>query len=150
MRMDDLTVERVLRTIEAIPPGRVAPYGKVGAIAGVGPRLVGRILSTWGAGVPWWRVPNAAGDMPPFHQAAAREQWSAEGIPIRADGTGCLIAACRADLEQLARDAAAAWADLPGPEDPEPEDPAPEDPAPEPEPEPEQAGYSTGMSSRKK
>lgn len=122
VRMDDLTVERVLRTIECIPPGRVAPYGQVGAIAGVGPRLVGRILGTWGASVPWWRVPNASGDMPAFHQAAAREHWVAEGIPLKPDGRGCVIAAVRADLERLAQDARAAWADLP--DDAEQETPA--------------------------
>src|SRR5699024_12243572 len=49
-RMDDVTVERVLRVVEAIPPGQVAAYGEIGAIVGVGPRLVGRILRTWGAG----------------------------------------------------------------------------------------------------
>ena len=51
-RMDDLTVERVLRVVEAIPPGWVAAYGEVGAIVGVGVRVVGRIMGTWGSSVP--------------------------------------------------------------------------------------------------
>src|SRR5690625_7899067 len=64
VRMDDVTIERVLRVVEAIPPGRVAAYGEVGAIVGVGPRLVGRILREWGGSVPWWRVTNSHGDHP--------------------------------------------------------------------------------------
>ena len=111
--MDDLTVERVLRTVEAIPPGRVAAYGQIGAIAGVGPRLVGRIMREWGSSVPWWRVTNAAGELPPPLLARAREHWDAEGIAVRADGRCCRMAEHRADLARLRRDAGAAWADLP-------------------------------------
>lgn len=111
VRMDDLTVERVLRTVERIPPGRVAGYGQIGAIVGVGPRLVGRILRDWGSDVPWWRVTSSYGDHPLL--ARAREHWDAEGIRVKPNGLGCRMAEFGADLEVLRREAEAAWADLP-------------------------------------
>ena len=97
--MDDVTVERVLRVVEAIPEGRVAAYGEVGAIVGVGPRLVGRIMRIWGSGVPWWRVTNAAGD----HSLLARAlpHWEAEGIAVKPNGRGCRMAEFGADLDLL-------------------------------------------------
>ncbi len=109
-RMDDLTVERVLRVVEAIPPGRVVAYGEVGAIVGVGPRLVGRIMGTWGSSVAWWRVTNASGDHPLL--ARARPHWEAEGIEIKPNGLGCRMSRFGADLDQLRADAAPALAEL--------------------------------------
>ena len=108
--MDDLTVERVLRVVEALPAGRVAAYGEVGAVVGVGPRLVGRILRTWGAGVPWWRVTNASGDHPLL--ARALPHWQAEGILVKANGKGCRMAEFGADLAQLRADSRAALEEL--------------------------------------
>ena len=109
-RMDDVTVERVLRVVEAIPPGQVAAYGEIGAIVGVGPRLVGRILRTWGAGVPWWRVTNASG----YHPLLARAlpHWEAEGIAVKPNGRGCRIREFGADLAQLQDRARPALAEL--------------------------------------
>lgn len=98
-RMDDLTVERVLRVVEAIPPGRVAAYGEVGAIVGVGPRLVGRILREWGSSVPWWRVTNHQGDHPLLERALPH--WRAEGIVVAPSGRGCRMAEFGADLTAL-------------------------------------------------
>ncbi|GAA1491133.1 MGMT family protein [Brachybacterium sacelli] len=109
-RMDDLTVERVLRVVEAIPPGRVAAYGEVGAVVGVGPRLVGRILRTWGSGVPWWRVTNASGDHPLL--ARTLPHWETEGIVVKPNGQGCRMADFGADLEQLREDSSAGLAEL--------------------------------------
>lgn len=108
--MDDLTVEKVLRVVEAIPPGRVVAYGEIGAIVGVGPRLVGRIMRTWGSTVPWWRVTNAYGDHPLL--ARALPHWQEEGIMLKPNGRGCRIAEFGADLEQLRGDAAPALAEL--------------------------------------
>lgn len=113
VRMDDVTVERVLRTVEVIPRGRVAAYGQIGAIVGIGPRLVGRIMSDWGSSVPWWRVTSSYGDIPAGLRGRALEQWEAEGIALKPDGLGCRMREYGADLEQLRRDAQAAWADLP-------------------------------------
>ena len=109
-RMDDVTVERVLRVVEAIPPGRVAAYGEVGRIVWVGPRLVGRILRTWGSSVPWWRVTNASGDHPLL--ARALHHWQEEGITVKPNGRGCRMAEFGADLEQLRADAAPALTEL--------------------------------------
>lgn len=113
--MDDLTVERVLRTVEAIPPGRVAAYGQIGAIAGVGPRLVGRIMRGWGSSVPWWRVTTHDGTVAPPLRARAFERWADEEIMVRPDGGGCRMREAGADLAALREAANAAWADLPAP-----------------------------------
>lgn len=100
--MDEWAVERVLTCVEQIPPGRVAAYGEVGAIAGTGPRHVGLILREYGAAVPWWRVVSASGEVAePLRQRAA-EEWVLEGIAWRADRRGCRMADHRADLEALA------------------------------------------------
>ncbi|MGO3479763.1 MAG: MGMT family protein [Brachybacterium tyrofermentans] len=109
-RMDDVTVERVLRVVEAIPAGRVAAYGEVGAIVGVGPRLVGRIMRTWGSDVPWWRVTNASGDHPLL--ARALPYWETEGITVKPNGHGCRMAEFGADLTELRRATAAPLAQL--------------------------------------
>lgn len=113
--MDDVTVERVLRTVECIPPGRVATYGEIGSLLGLSPRLVGRIMATWGSSTPWWRVTNAAGELPAHVLADAEAHWQAEGITMRPTGRGCRIRAHGVDLDQLAHDAGAASADLPAP-----------------------------------
>lgn len=109
-RMDDLTVERVLRVVEAIPPGQVAAYGEIGAIVGVGPRLVGRILRTWGSGVPWWRVTNSYGDHPLLDRALPH--WEQESITVKPNGRGCRMAEFGADLEDLRERSRPALAEL--------------------------------------
>src|SRR5699024_1159114 len=110
VRMDDVTIERVLRVVEAIPPGRVAAYGEEGAIVGVGPRLVGRILREWGGSVPWWRGTNSRGDQP--LRARALPHWEAEGIAIKPYGRGCRIREFGADLDLLRQAAARPLAQL--------------------------------------
>lgn len=115
-RMDDLTVERVLRVVEAIPAGQVAAYGEVGSLVGVGPRLVGRIMRTWGSGVPWWRVTNSDGDHPLL--ARALPHWEQEGIVVKPNGRGCRMADHGADLEALRDAASAALAELEDPAGP--------------------------------
>ncbi|MFC0675630.1 MGMT family protein [Brachybacterium hainanense] len=112
-RMDDVTVERVLRTVEQIPPGRVAAYGQIGAIVGIGPRLVGRIMSTWGGSVTWWRVTNASGDLPGPLLARARARWEAEGITMKPNGRGTNLRRHGADLGRLRAQARESWAELP-------------------------------------
>lgn len=114
VRMDDLTIERVLRTVEAIPPGRVAAYGQIGAIAGVGPRLVGRIVRDWGGGVPWWRVTGHDGEVAPPLRTRAFAHWDEEGIVRAPSGRGCRMSEHGADLDTLRAAARAAWTDLPG------------------------------------
>lgn len=97
-------VARVLLVVAQIPSGRVASYGDVGVVAGVGPRQVGAIMAQYGSSVPWWRVTNAAGVLPPQLLDEARQLWDAEGVRLRPDGRGCRISAHRADPQQL-------WAD---------------------------------------
>lgn len=111
--MDDVTVERVLRTVEVIPPGRVASYGQIGEVCGMGPRPVGRVMSQWGSSTPWWRVTDAQGNLPAPLLERARTHWAQEGIATKPSGSGCRISQHRADTVQLRADAAEAWEGLP-------------------------------------
>lgn len=111
--LDDLTVERVLRTVEAISPGRVAAYGQIGAIVGIGARQVGRIMGEWGSSAPWWRVTSASGALPAELLATAREHWDDEATPQRADGRGVRVREATADLAALRHAAHQAWVDVP-------------------------------------
>jgi alkylated DNA nucleotide flippase Atl1 len=80
-------VERVLATVEQIPPGRVMSYGAVAEVVGVGgPRQVGRVMSLEGGGVPWWRVVRADGGLPECHEGEALRRHRAEGTPLRSSG----------------------------------------------------------------
>lgn len=111
--MDEVLVERVLRVVEQVPPGRVVSYGDVGALAGTGPRHVGRILRDWGGSVNWWRVTSRDGDFGGDLLDRARPHWQEEGIEVKPNGRGCRFAAYRADLVRLADDYVRATADLP-------------------------------------
>jgi alkylated DNA nucleotide flippase Atl1 len=98
-------VEAVLALVERIPAGRAMSYGAVAdALAEDSgrnsARLVGSIMARHGGGVPWHRVVNAAGRLPPGHEREARARLRAEGTPLRGAGV---------DLR------AAGW--HPGPED---------------------------------
>lgn len=83
----DAYVEAVLTLVEQVPPGRVTTYGTLAETVGHrGPRSVGRVLSTYGGSVPWWRVVRADGSPPPCHDDEARAHYLAEGTPLRASG----------------------------------------------------------------
>ncbi|GGK61235.1 MGMT family protein [Ornithinimicrobium pekingense] len=112
--MDDLLVERVLRAVELVPPGRVVSYGDLADLVGIGPRQVGSIMRHWGGDVTWWRVVSHAGDLGGGLLTRARPHWDAEGIAVKPNGLGCRIADYRADLALLAADYERAVADLPG------------------------------------
>jgi methylated-DNA-protein-cysteine methyltransferase-like protein len=112
--VDDLVVERVLRAVEQVPPGRVVSYGDIAALVGVGPRQVGSVMRAYGGNVTWWRVVSAYGDLPRPLLDAARELWAAEGIRVKPNGRGCRIADHRADLDSVASRYERATADLPG------------------------------------
>ncbi len=76
--------ERVLDVADLIPPGRVMTYGDVAEWLGEGgPRQVGRVMSLYGAAVPWWRVVRADGALLPGHELRALDQYRAEGTPLR-------------------------------------------------------------------
>jgi len=61
----DALQQRILATLDCIPPGRVASYGQVAAEAGLPrrARVVGRVLGALplGSELPWHRVVNARG-----------------------------------------------------------------------------------------
>ncbi|SCL14125.1 MGMT family protein [Micromonospora inyonensis] len=93
-------VEAVLDLVERIPPGRVMSYGAVAdALAErsgrTSARLVGSIMARHGGGVPWHRVVNAAGRLPPGHEREARARLRAEGTPLRGDRVDIATAAWR-------------------------------------------------------
>lgn len=100
---DELLVEKVLRAVELVPAGRIASYGDIAAIVGIGPRHVGNVMAQWGADVAWWRITNAAGELPAHLLNDARRRWADEGIQPTQNGRGCRIARHRADIGQLAR-----------------------------------------------
>ena len=95
-------VERVLLAVAQVPPGRVASYGEIGALAGVGPRQVGAIMRDHSEGFPWWRIVSASGVLVPLEKA--RPMWAAEGIAVRPDGLGCRMREFRVDVAALASD----------------------------------------------
>lgn len=84
-------VEAVLRVVESIPPGRVMAYGQIADVVGQGgPRQVGAVMSTYGSGVPWWRVVRADGGLPQCHQNGALEHYRVEATPLRGAAAGGL------------------------------------------------------------
>jgi alkylated DNA nucleotide flippase Atl1 len=103
---------RVLDIVEAIPPGMVMSYGDVAEYLGeAGPRQVGRVMSLWGGGVPWWRVVHADGSLLTGHERAALARYQSEGTPLRTapDGTPSGVNMRRAR-----------WSGDPNPPDPHP------------------------------
>ena len=83
-------VEEVLRLVESIPEGKVMSYGAIAdALADSSgrnsPRQVGTIMARHGGGVPWHRVVNSAGRMPPGHEQEARQRLLSESVPIKGD-----------------------------------------------------------------
>ena len=85
--VDDEYVEQVLSIVEQVPPGRVTTYGLVAASIGRGgPRQVGAVMAAYGGPVPWWRVVRADGSLPDSHGPEARQEYLAEGTPLRPSG----------------------------------------------------------------
>jgi methylated-DNA-protein-cysteine methyltransferase-like protein len=112
----ELVIERVLRCVEQVPAGRVASYGAIAAVCGIGPRQVGSIMKAYGHDVPWWRITDASGDLPANLLAEARPLWDDEGIRVKPNGRGCRYADFAADRDALADAWRAATADLPHPD----------------------------------
>ncbi len=81
--IDDYSA-RVLDVVDAIPPGQVMSYGDIAEYLGAGgPRQVGRVMSRYGGGAPWWRVTHADGTPAPGHDSVALARYQAEGTPLR-------------------------------------------------------------------
>ncbi|HKS44224.1 MAG TPA: MGMT family protein [Amycolatopsis sp.] len=79
--MDEELHERVREVIATVPPGRVATYGDIAAVAGApSPRVVGRILAEDGADLPWHRILRANGTPAPHLAHRQLELLRAEGV----------------------------------------------------------------------
>lgn len=97
----DPYAERVLDTVDLIPPGRVMTYGDVAEWLGEGgPRQVGRVMAQYGSAVAWWRVVRADGTLLPGHELRALEEYRAEGTPLRPRGTAAEGHIPRLDLRR--------------------------------------------------
>jgi methylated-DNA-[protein]-cysteine S-methyltransferase len=82
----DQQVERVRALVAAIPAGRVATYGEIAAAAGLSsPRIVGWILATDCADLPWHRVITASGRPARRLRSTQLELLRAEGV-LAVDG----------------------------------------------------------------
>ena len=88
------TYERIYAVVRRIPRGRVATYGQIAALAGLGghARQVGYALSALpdGARVPWHRVINARGEVSaraePGDDDFQQGRLEAEGVQFDANG----------------------------------------------------------------
>jgi methylated-DNA-protein-cysteine methyltransferase-like protein len=83
-------VEAVLALVERIPPGRVMSYGAIAdylheAYHQGSPRRVGTIMAQYGGTVPWYRVVNSAGRLPPGHETKARRLLEREKVTFASD-----------------------------------------------------------------
>ncbi|HXV37301.1 MAG TPA: MGMT family protein [Myxococcota bacterium] len=100
MSADESRYERIYAVVRAIPHGRVANYGQVAELAGLGghARQVGYALHALRSerGVPWHRVVNARGEISaraePGDDSLQRERLEREGVRFDAAG--------RLDLER--------------------------------------------------
>lgn len=81
MKVTDAQVELVRTLVASIPPGRVATYGDIACAAELSsPRIVGWIMRTDSADLPWHRVIRATG-RPASHLASRQlELLRAEGV----------------------------------------------------------------------
>ena len=96
--MDDYA-ESVLSVVERIPSGRVMTYGGIAEFLGAGgPRQVGTVMSRYGGGVPWHRVVNAAGRVPPHSTREALRRLATEGTPMHGERVDMRTAAWWPDL----------------------------------------------------
>ncbi len=78
--VSDSRAERILDRIRAIPEGFVRTYGDIDPGA---PRLVGRVLASTDADVPWQRVVRADGSLPMGE--TQRQLLLGEGVPMKGD-----------------------------------------------------------------
>ena len=112
----DRVAETVHVIVRLVPRGHVVSYGDIAGMLLVNPRQVGRAMSvsTPADELPWWRITNASGDLPPHLREEAFQRWASEGIQPKPNGLGGRIREHRADLAELADAAEAALGPLPG------------------------------------
>ena len=85
---------RIYATVKRVPKGRVATYGQIAAVAGLGrhARQVGYALHALpdGSSVPWHRVLNARGEVSPRGEPGWEhiQRMLLEGEGVRFDASG--------------------------------------------------------------
>ncbi len=93
--------ERVLEVTELIPSGRVMTYGDIAEyLEEGGPRQVGRVMSLYGGGVPWWRVVRADGALLAGQELEALDRYREEGTPLKEASTAAEGHLPRLDLKR--------------------------------------------------
>jgi methylated-DNA-protein-cysteine methyltransferase related protein len=80
-------IARILKNVRAIPQGFVQTYGDVDPFA---PRLVGHVLATASADVPWHRVVRADGSAPQGQRQL--QLLRTEGVPMRGNRINMTLA----------------------------------------------------------
>jgi methylated-DNA-protein-cysteine methyltransferase related protein len=87
-RTEDI-VDAIREAIQSIPRGKVASYGQVAAAAGYPRhvRMVPRVLSLHGDGLPWFRVLGAGGAIKITDDGGTvqRMRLQAEGVRFRGE-----------------------------------------------------------------
>jgi methylated-DNA-protein-cysteine methyltransferase-like protein len=82
----DADIELVRALVAMIPAGKVATYGDVASAAGLSsPRIVGWIMRTDSADLPWHRVIRSSGRPAPHLAHRQLELLRAEGV-LAVDG----------------------------------------------------------------
>jgi alkylated DNA nucleotide flippase Atl1 len=82
----DTDIELVRALVAMIPAGKVATYGDVASAAGLSsPRIVGWIMRTDSADLPWHRVIGSSGRPAPHLATRQLELLRAEGV-LAVDG----------------------------------------------------------------
>ena len=85
-QVTDEQIERVRSLVAAIPAGRVSTYGDIASAAGLSsPRIVGWIMRTDSADLPWHRVITASGRPAQHLTSRQLELLRAEGV-LSVDG----------------------------------------------------------------
>lgn len=87
--------EQVLDLVARVPKGQVVTYGDVAGAVGGSALSVGRVMSRFGSGVPWWRVIKAGGFLPPGHEVEAARRLAEERVPFREPRVRVDLARCR-------------------------------------------------------
>ena len=83
MKVTGEQVERVRALVAAIPAGKVATYGDIADAAGLSsPRIVGWIMATDSADLPWHRVLRATGRPAAHLRTRQLGLLGAEGIAV--------------------------------------------------------------------
>lgn len=84
MTVTDAQVEQVRALVATIPVGRVATYGDLAAAAGLtNARIVGWIMRTDSADLPWHRVIGQTGRPAPALANRQLALLADDGVPIR-------------------------------------------------------------------